>query len=103
MDLIAHEKPDVLCIQETMLTKQTNFNLKNYNELFNKGHTNYRAHGGVAIFLHENVPYQKLILSISLQAVAARINMGRDVTLVSVYNSRSYTINENLLSTLFQQ
>ena len=29
VDLINKEKPDVLCIQETMLSKQTSFNLKN--------------------------------------------------------------------------
>ena len=44
VDIIAKEKPDVLCIQETMLSKQTNFNLKNYNGLFKEEHTNIRAH-----------------------------------------------------------
>ena len=28
-DLVSKEKPDVLCIQETMLSKLTIFNLKN--------------------------------------------------------------------------
>ena len=90
MDQKAKEKPDVLCIQETMLSKQKNFNLKNYNGLFKEAHTNHRAYGGVAIFIHSTIPYQKLILNTPLQAIAARINMGRDVT-----------INENLLTTLF--
>ena len=39
MGLISEEKPDVLCIQETILSKQTNFNLKYYNGLFKEGHT----------------------------------------------------------------
>ena len=96
MDLISKEKTDVLCNQETMLSKQTNFNVKNYNGIFKEGHTNYRAHGGVATFI-----YEKLLLNIPLQAIAARINMGRDVIIVSIYNLLSHAISENLLSSLF--
>ena len=103
MDLIAKEKPDVLSIHETMLSKQTNSNLKNYNEFFQEGHTNIRAHEGVATFIHETSPYQKVILNTPLQAMAARINIARDVTIASIYNARSHDISENLLSILFQQ
>ena len=81
---------------------QTNFNLKYYNRLF-KGHTNLWAHGGVAIFIHETIPYQKIILNTPQQAIAARINIGRDFTIVSIFNSRSQDIRENISSTLFQE
>ena len=57
VDLIGKEKPDVLCIQKTMLSKQTIFNLKNYNGLFKEGHTNIRAHREVAILIRETIPY----------------------------------------------
>ena len=87
MDLIAKEKTDVLRIQETMRSKQKNFNLKNYNGLFEEGHTNHQAHEGVAIFMHYTIPYQKLILNTLLQTIAAKINIGRDVTIISIYNS----------------
>ena len=86
-----------------MLSKQTNFNLKNYNGLFKEGRTNYRAHGGAPIFIHETIPYQKSILSNFLQATSARINIGRDVTRVSISNLRSHNTSENLLSIIFQQ
>ena len=62
IDLISKEKPDVLCIQENMLSKHTNLNLKKYNGLFKEGHTNYRAYGVVAIFIHENIPYQNSVV-----------------------------------------
>ena len=65
MDLISKELPDVLCIQETMISKQTNLNLNYYNVLFKEGHTNRRAHGGVVIFIHETSPYQNLKNNIS--------------------------------------
>ena len=97
VDLIANEKPDGLCIQETMLSKRTNFNLENYNGLFKEEHTNIRTHGRVAIFIRETIPYQKLIFNTPLQAIAARINIGRDVTIVFIYNSRSHDISETLL------
>ena len=103
MDLISREKLEVLCIQETRLSKKTNSNLKNYNGLFKEGHTNYRAHRGVAFFIHEIIPYQKLILNTPLQAGRARFNIGKDVTIISIYNSRSHDISENLLSIIFQQ
>ena len=86
-----------------MLSKQIKFNLKNCNGLFKAGHTNIRVHGGVVIFIHETIPYQKVTLNTPLQAIAARITIGRDMTIVSIYNSRSQDISENLLSTLFQQ
>ena len=60
VDLIAKEKPGVLRIQKNYAIKETKFNLKNYNGLFKEGHTNYQAHGEVAIFIHEIISYQKL-------------------------------------------
>ena len=62
MDIIVKEKPAVLCIQETMLSKQTNFNIKNYNELFKEGHINRRPHGGVEIFVHSNIPFKEITI-----------------------------------------
>ena len=97
------KKTSVLCILETKLSKQTYFNLQSYNGFFKEGHTNPRAPGEVAIFIKETIPYQKLILNTPLQALAARNNIGRDVTKVSIYNSHSQAKNENLLSTLFHQ
>ena len=46
MYLICKEKLDVLCIQEMMLSNQTNFDLKYYNGFFIEGQLNYRSHGG---------------------------------------------------------
>ena len=103
MDLISEVKPDVLCIQENMLSKQTNFNLRYYNGFFKIGHTINLSHGGVTIFIHETISYQKITLNTPLQGTASRINTGRDATMVSIYNSRSHGINQNLLSTLFKQ
>ena len=95
VDLIAKEKPGILCNQETMLSKQKDFNLKNYIGLLN-GHTNYQAHEVVAIFVHKKIPYQKITLNTSLQTTAATINVGTDVTVVSIYTSRSHALRGSL-------
>ena len=71
-----------------------------YNGLF-KGRTNYRARSRVAIFIHETIPCQKITLNPPLQAKAARNNIEKDVTAVSIYNSRSHDRSKKLLSTPF--
>ena len=86
MDLKSKKKPDILCNEETVLSKQTSFNLKNYYGLFKEGSTNYWAHGWVAIFIHETIPYQKWIFNTPLKAIGTRNNIGRDVTIISIYN-----------------
>ena len=63
MDLISKVKPEVLCIQETVLSKPSNFILMYYNGIFKEGHASYRAHGEVAIFIHETIPYQNVTLN----------------------------------------
>ena len=90
--------PDVLCIQEYMLTKQTNFNLESYNRLFKEVHINYRAFGGVANLINETIPYRKLVLTTPLQTIAARVHIERDVTTVFIYISQADNICENLSS-----
>ena len=99
----SYRKPAVLCFQETMLSKQRNFNIKNDSGLFKEGHINRRAHGRVAVFIHDNIPFKEITTDTPLQAIAARLNIGIDVTVVSIYNSRSHDISENLLSTLLHQ
>ena len=104
MDLISEEKSGFLCFQEVMVSIQTNLNLKYCNGVFKEGNTNYRAHGGVVIFFHETISYQKLTLYTPLQVKEAKITIGRDVTIVSFYcNLLSNDISEKLLSPLFQQ
>ena len=70
-----------------MLQNQTDLDLKYYIRSIEKGHTNYRAHGGVVTFINEKFPYQKLTFNTPQQAIETRINKGRDVTIVSILNS----------------
>ena len=99
-DIIERKKPDIICIQETMLSKNTQFGIKNYTMIHKEGHLSHNWHGGAAIFIHETVPTKVIQLNTSLQATAAQVNIGFLITIVSLYNSRSHEINERLLSEL---
>ena len=90
--LKSEEKHDVFCIQENDAVKADQFKFKVLQRTIQR-----RTHGGVALFIHESIPHQKFTLNISLHAIPGRINIGRDVTLVLLYNSRIYNISENLL------
>ena len=63
---------------------------RNYEELqwiIQRGHINRCAHGGVAIFIHGNILFKEITTNTPLQAIASRINIEIDVTLVSINNS----------------
>ena len=66
VDIVDKENPAILCIQETMLTKQTNVSIKDYNGLSKEGHITRRPHGGVEIFIHSNIPFKEITIKIPL-------------------------------------
>ena len=86
-----------------MLSKQTILKIKNYSGLFKEGHINRQSHGGIAIFIHDNIPFKEITVNTPLQALVDRTNIGIYVTIVSIYNSRNHEISENVLSTLVHQ
>ena len=102
-DLIDKSKPEILCVQETMLSKDSTFRIKHYTMLHKEGHRQHRWHGGTAIFIHETIPFKEIPINTPLQAVAAQINVGVLFTIVSIYNSRSHQLNEELLTNLTRQ
>ena len=62
LEFLSIFKPGILCIQETILRKQSNFNIKHYKGLFSEGHVNYRARGGIGILILEANPHEKIAL-----------------------------------------
>ena len=53
-----------------------------------ENHHNPRSRGGVAIYLHESIPYKQINLITPFQAVAFQVNLGTQITITSLYNSR---------------
>ena len=87
VDLTVKYKPDVLCVQETMPSKQTSFQVVQriiQRRMHKLPSTRRSSH------LH---PRNNLSLEIdsyhSPQTIAPRFNIGKDVTIVSICNSRS--------------
>ena len=90
-------KQYIPCIKEFPFPKHLNFNIEHYNGLFKERYVSYKAYGEVVIFIHETIPQKIVTHNSPLQAVAATVNRGMEVTVVSVYHSRSPEINEHLL------
>ena len=62
-----------------MLPVHSNFNINHSNGLFNERHVNYRAHEGVAMFIHEAIHPRKSPQH-SLKAFPAIVNMVIEIT-----------------------
>ena len=101
--IINLHKPTVLALQETKLGKFTTFSLPHYSSIRREGHFNVTPHGGVALFIHESIPYQELNLNCELQAVAAIIHLGINITVCSIYTSRSHNLTINTLQEVINQ
>ena len=104
LQLVNDHQPMIIAIQETMLHQNNNFRLPNYSSVMKPGTFNRRSHGGVAIFVHESTPIYKIInLQTPLQAVAIQVSLKCKLTICSIYNSRSHSLTEHLLTQLVQQ
>lgn len=104
LQIISDEQPLILALQETMLTSNTFFRVPNYNIFHKAGTYNRRQHGGAALLVHESVPMREITpLQTDLQAVAVQVFLNKQITVCSLYNSRSHRISEHLLTELLRQ
>ena len=85
LEMIKNKSLDVIALQETKLWRDCNFNLSNYNSERVDGHVKFTSHGGVAFFIHSSIPYTRLELNTSIQAVAIKANIGNLVTICNIY------------------
>jgi ribonuclease HI len=102
-ELIETHKTDIVAIQETKLWTNSKFSIPNYNELRKDGHYNRNPHGGVALYIHSDIPFCEIPLTTPLQAVAAKVTLHREITICNIYTSRSHPLNCNLLLDIFNQ
>lgn len=103
LKLIHSLNPLIVALQETMTGDYQKMALPNYNCERKSGHFNRRNHGGVALFVHETIPYRAIHLNTELQAVAISAHLNKTITICSLYNSRSHNITDALLDQLFLQ
>lgn len=100
---ISQHRPLILALQEIRLKPSTNLAISGYNVERMDGHTNYNSHGGVALCVHNSLPYTTVPLTTNIQAVAIRFHHHRLMTLCNIYSSRSHDLTVDSLNNLIGQ
>ena len=103
LQLIQDFSASVIAIQETKLSQNFNLRIPNYNIISKDGHYNQGQHGGVALYIHSDVPFQEIKLNTPIQAVAAEIKLEFNLTVCNIYSSRSHQLSPSLLNDLYNQ
>lgn len=87
INIVDNFKPSVIAIQETFYGNDFVSNIKGYNALCKQGHYNQRFHGGVALYIHNSVPFNKIDIQSETQIIAAQVSLSahKMVTIASVY------------------
>ena len=85
LELSKSFQASIIAAQETFLWENANFKIPNFNCLRKDGHFNVRGHGGVALFIRENIPYKEITLSTTLTAIAAQITINSTFTICNIY------------------
>ena len=102
--MINNYNPCLTAIQETKkFGNNTNFNLPHYSCYRRDGHFNVTPHGGVALFIHESIPFQTIGLNCALQAVAPVVQLDVPITICSLYASRNHNLTQESLSEVLDQ
>jgi len=85
--LIQTHQPVAFCLQELLILQSYQFPNKNYSLITTLPDldSNNRPHGGTGILIRKDIPYSKININSTLQAVACRISIPDPVSLCSVY------------------
>ena len=92
LELIHDYRATLVAIQETKLTEEYNIKIPNYNVISKSGHYNRGQHGGVALYIHSDIPYNEIPLSTTLQAIAVEVHTSFRFSICNVYASRSHDL-----------
>ena len=92
---------DILALQETKFDNNHLIKFPNYNIEKCDGHVNHGAHGGVATYIHSDLPYERVPLNTPIQAVTVKIQTTSLITICNIYSSRSHPLSTALLNNLF--
>ena len=103
LELIQQHKSSVVAVQETRLWNDADFRLPGYTALFKHGHFNRAPHGGVALFIHSDVPCTPVSVDSTLQIVAAQVQLRTRFTVCNIYSSRSHQLSIQLLHSIYRQ
>ena len=88
LDLVHHHKPSILGVQETKLWTYCKFTMPNFYVVCADGHFNRTRHGGVALYIHADIPFSERQLQTDIQAIAIQANIRQLVTISAMYICR---------------
>ena len=94
--------PSVIALQETLLLPDKKYDLNNYT-CISKPASAGLSKRGVSLFIQNSVLYHEIPLQCDLEAVAARVSLGKAVTVCSLYLSPSSVVKKTQLVNLISQ
>ena len=103
LQLLNNMKADIIALQETKIPSRFLHRIPNYTVASKEGTTNRQNHGGVATYIHQDIPFTEINLNTPLQAVATTVHLKTQMTICNIYNSRSHQFSEALLLQLYNQ
>ena len=103
IDLIHSNQSSIIAIQETKLSHNYLLKIPNFNIYSKDGHYNQGWHGGVALYIHSDIPHHAIELTTDIQAVAVEVHINFKFTICNIYNSRSHSLTQNSLLNLINQ
>ena len=99
-ELISRYRANVVAIQEIKLWSNTRFRLPGFTEIRKDGQYNRGAHGGVAMCIHNSIPFNNIDLNTPLQAVADNVQLQRRMCICNIYVARSQELREQDLANI---
>ena len=79
LKMIEKHEPGIIAIQETFLANDFTVEIKGYNSYCKQGNFNRRYQIGVATYVHESIPTERLIIESQYQVVAMIVNIRKNL------------------------
>lgn len=95
--------PWAVCLQETKLTQDRKFRIKNYETYRRDYQGDGNAQGGVMIAVHDSIQAEEICLQTEYQAVAVKMHLQTPVTLCSIYLHHDDKVNKRDLKKVTEQ
>ena len=103
LQLLSNFKADILLLQETKVPSNFLHRIPNFSVVAKEGTTCRQSHGGVATYIHQDIPFTEIKLNTPLQAIATTVHLKTQLTICNIYNSRTHQFSESLLLQLYHQ
>ena len=84
IQLMNQYKAGILALQETLMPVRFLHKIPGYSVIGKDGTHNRRNHGGVALYIHQDIPFSPVPLNTSIQAVAVKIQLRSKFTICNL-------------------